>query len=212
MMTDQWTQVPIHLAWRQFLLADITQGMTVLDVGCGQGGLMSELAGRGCSVTGVEIDSSLVRYCQDLGLRVSSGRAEALPVADSSLDAVVCSVVLPYTDERLAVGEWARVLKPGGTVNVVCHGVGYGLEYLLHAHGLQKRLYGLRMLANSLCYSITGQRLPGFLGDTLCQTSRRLRSYYRDYGLRLERVRVIGVVMGCPQFLCHRLVKNERGL
>ena len=169
---------------------------------------MSELASRGCLVTGVEIDPSLVRVCQAAGLPVCEGRAEGLPVADASVDGIVCSVVLPYTDERQAIAEWARVLRPGGAVNATYHGVGYGLYYLTGGRGIMCRVYGFRMLANTLFYQLFGRRLPGFLGDTLCQTSRRLRSYYRASGLVLEREQVVGAVMGHPQYLCHRVVKR----
>jgi len=186
----------------------MSPGLAVLDIGCGAGDLMSELVSRGCSVTGVESDSSVVQTCRAAGLQVSEGRAEDLPVADASVDGIVCSVVLPYTDERQAIAEWARVLKPGGAVNVTCHGVGYGLDYLIRGRGWKRRFYGFRMLSNTLFYRLSGRRLPGFLGDTLCQTSRWMSSYYQAFGLDLEREQVVGVVMGFPQFLCHRVVKR----
>lgn len=200
-------EIPPHVRCRQFLLAGLTAGRVVLDVGCGTGELMAELAGRGCSVTGVEIDPSLVESCRAAGFQANEGRAERLPAADGSLDAIVCSVVLPYTDERKAVVEWARVLRPGGVINATYHGLGYGLNYLTHHPGLKNRFYGLRMLANTAFYGLTGRRLPGLLGDTLCQTGRRLRSYYRSVGLELHTEQVVGKCMGHPIFLCHRVVK-----
>jgi SAM-dependent methyltransferase len=209
MMDVEKSTLSSHVRCREFLLAGMTRGMSVLDVGCGDGGLMSELIGLGCSVAGVEIDRSLVQACLAKGIPVSEGRAEKLPVPDASVDAIVCSVVLPYTVERQAVAEWARVLKPGGAINATCHGIGYGLNYLLQGQGLKKRFYGLRMLANTLFYRLTSRRLPGFLGDTLCQTSRRMISYYRTSGLHLEREELVGVVMGAPQFLCHRAIKQS---
>jgi SAM-dependent methyltransferase len=182
--------------------------MAVLDVGCGRGGLMAELARRGCSVVGVEIDRALVQRCTEAGLRVHEGRAEELPLADAAVDGIVCSVVVPYTDEERAVAEWARVLRPGGTINATFHGVGYGVDYLVHGPGLKRRFYGLRMLVNTMYYRATGRKLPGFVGDTLCQTSSRLQAYYRRCGLTLEREEVIGTVLGAPWFLAHRVVKE----
>jgi len=196
-----------HIRCRQFLVDGMTRGMTVLDIGCGDGDLMSELIGIGCTVKGVEIDRSLVRACQAKGMPVSEGRAERLPIEDSSVDAIVCSVVLSYTLERQAVEEWARVLKPGGVINATYHGIGYGLNYLFYGPRFKTRVYGFRMLANTLFYRLTSHRLPGFLGDTLCQTSRRMMTYYRTFGLRLEREQVVGVVAGTPRFLCHRVIK-----
>ncbi|MEI6668156.1 MAG: class I SAM-dependent methyltransferase [Acidobacteriota bacterium] len=194
---------------RAFLLADVSVDQRVLDVGCGEGGLMVELSRRGISVTGIEIDPSLVGRCRAMGLDVAEGRAEALPIHDGGVDAVVCSVVLPYTDERRAVAEWARVLAPGGSASASCHGCGYGFDYLCRGRGWRQRFYGFRMLANTVVYRLTGRRLPGFLGDTLCQSSGQLKSYYRAFGLTLERELVVGAFLGAPLFLCHRVVKSR---
>jgi SAM-dependent methyltransferase len=196
---------PLNALCREFLLGGLPANAPVLDVGCGTGELMGALSGNGHPVLGVEIDPALVAHCRNAGLEVIEGQAEHLPFPDASVDAIVCSVVLPYTDERLAVAEWARVLKPGGVVNVTCHGIGYGLNYLIRGHGLRKRIYGLRMLVNSAAYASLQRRLPGFMGDTLCQTSRRLRRYYSAHGLELLQEEVFGKTLGMPQFLCHRL-------
>lgn len=200
--------VPPHVSCRRFLTAGIDGPITVLDVGCGYGELMGELTGGGCTVLGVEIDADLVRHCQEAQLRVTQGSAEEIPFPEASFDAVVCSVVLPYTDERRAVAEWARVLKPGGVVNVTGHGLGYGLEMVLRGRGWKRRLYGLRMLANTAVYQTTGRRLPGPLGDTICQTSARLRSYYALHGLILQEEQIVRKFAGLPVFLCHRAVKQ----
>jgi SAM-dependent methyltransferase len=199
-----------HAICRRFLLGDLESGMKVLDIGCGSGTLMHLLEGLGCKATGVEISRTLLRHCNDAGLTVVGGTAEQLPFSDGQFDAIVCSVVLPYTDERQAVGEWARVLKAGGLINVTCHGLGYGLDYLSHGPGWKRRFYGLRMLANTFYYRLRGRRLPGFLGDTICQTSTRMRSYYVEAGLALGSMAVAGAAMGQPQFICHRVVKHAR--
>jgi SAM-dependent methyltransferase len=191
-------------------LAGIAPGSKVLDVGCGDGALMRDLAGAGCDVSGVEINPSLVAAATSAGLRVALGRAEELPVPDASFDVILCSVVLPYTDERLAVAEWARVLRPGGVVNASCHGLGYGLTYMFRGCSLKQRYYGFRMLANTAFYQLARRRLPGSLGDTLCQTGPRLRAYYAATGLVLEREQVVDSQLGLPRFLCHRLRKPGR--
>jgi SAM-dependent methyltransferase len=207
-MTEARSNIPHHVLCREFLVSGLAHGTPVLDVGCGDGNLMSDLARRGYPVAGVEINCALVRSCRAAGLQVDHGRAEDLNLVDASVDAIVCSVVLPYTDEKLAVAEWGRVLKPGGVVNATFHGLGYAVKQMLHGPGWRKHVYGMRQLANTLFYRITGWRLPGGLGDTLCQTSSRMRSYYAASGLRLEEERVVESVMGSPRFLCHRVVKS----
>ncbi|HMQ05052.1 MAG TPA: class I SAM-dependent methyltransferase [Pyrinomonadaceae bacterium] len=139
MRHDLREQLSPHQQCRQFLAAELAPGGLVLDVGCGTGNLMKELARMGYAVSGVEIDAALVEACRDDGLEVREGRAESLPFPDESVDAVVCSVVLPYTDERAAVKEWARVLRSGGVANASCHGLGYGVRYLIGGPGLKTR-------------------------------------------------------------------------
>jgi SAM-dependent methyltransferase len=182
--------------------------MNVLDVGCGMGTLMRELRSSGAQVLGIEPDPDRARACTEAGLPVTVGKGERLPFADASFDAAVCSVVLPYTDERQAVAELGRVLRPGGFASVTCHGIGYGLYYVGHGPGWRRRFYGVRMLANTAVYRTTGSRLPGFLGDTLCQTPRRLAKYIREAGLVVETSGTIEAAMGIPRFLCIRARKR----
>jgi SAM-dependent methyltransferase len=188
---------------RAFLTRSILPGERVLDVGCGQGELMQVYADAGCEVTGVEIDPQLVAAHRAGGRSVELGTAESLPFADGSFDRVVCSVVLPYTDERRAVAEWARVLRPRGLALATCHGPGYGCYYLLHGDSLKRRIYGGRMLVNTGFYRLTSRRLPGFWGDTLCQGSRQLRRYYRECGMTLETEVVVDRCCGWPRFFGH---------
>jgi len=47
-------------------------------------------------------------------------------------------------------------------------------------------VYAARTIVNTIIYRLTGRRLPGFLGDTIFQSDRRLRRYYRSVGLTLE--------------------------
>ncbi len=199
-----------HATCARFLTEGVVPGEKALDVGCGSGDLMADLARAGSIVVGVEIEPELVKACEARGLAVRVGSAEALPFEGGSFDRVVCSVVVPYTDERRAVGEWARVLKEGGHVYASYHGIGYGYRYLVRGPGFRRRFYGLRMLLNSGYYATVGRRLPGFLGDTLCQGTARLGSYYRRHGLVLEREVLAQAWFGLPCLICHRLVKRTR--
>jgi SAM-dependent methyltransferase len=198
---------PTDVIRRRFLTSEVLPGQLVLDVGCGYGGLMTQLAELGGNVVGVEINRNLVTHCRGLGLDVREGRAEEVPFPDGSFDRIVCSVVVPYTDERKAVAEWKRLIKPGGRVFATYHGIGYGLKYVYSGANWKERIYGARMLVNTHWYWMTGRRLPGFVGDTLCQGRSRLRFYYRALGLVLEQEIIAGTAAGLPLFICHRLAK-----
>ena len=200
--------VPPHVICRQFLTDDIPPGSRTLDVGCGSGDLMMELQRLGAEVVGVEIESTLSDACRRRGLDVRDGMAEQLPFEDGTFDRIVCSVVVPYTDESRTIAEWARTLKPGGRIYATYHGLGYGLNYFLEWPHPRRQFYGLRMLINTCYYWITGRRIRGFLGDTLCQGVGRLRAYYHRFGLILERELLIAGELGLPHFICHQLAKS----
>ncbi len=196
-----------HIVCRRFLLSDLVGGQRMLDVGCGDGELMTESAQAGYIVSGTEVDAQLIESAQARGLDVRHGPAEALPFPKHSFDRLQCSVVLPYTDEQQAIREWARVLKPGGSAYASFHGLGYAIHQIIHGPRLGIKFFGARSLLNTYFYWMTHRRLPGFWGDTLCQSQRRLRHYYSRCGLVLARELVVETALGYPRFLCHQLHK-----
>ena len=135
--------------------------------------------------------------------------AEEIPLESAAVDGVVCNVVLPYTDERRTIREIGRILKDAG-VGVCCyHGIGYYLRYMLAGTSWKFRFYGLRALVNTWLYAVTGMRLPGFLGDTLYQSRRRLTRYYRESHLRLRQTHRSRTFLGCPVFIYHTIQKGR---
>jgi 2-polyprenyl-3-methyl-5-hydroxy-6-metoxy-1,4-benzoquinol methylase len=102
------------------MLGSIT-GKTLLDVGCGDGALASELARRGAIVTGLDPAPAMIaaarRRSETAGTqpRYIEGRAEILPFEDATFDRVVAVALLCFVgDADEPVAEMARVLKPGG--------------------------------------------------------------------------------------------------
>jgi ubiquinone/menaquinone biosynthesis C-methylase UbiE len=92
----------------------------VLDLGCGDGALLETLAGRGAEVlAGIDLSSGELasarrRQLAEADLR--QGRAQELPFADGSFDAVVSHMALMLmADVPRIAAEVARVLAPGGT-------------------------------------------------------------------------------------------------
>jgi ubiquinone/menaquinone biosynthesis C-methylase UbiE len=104
--------------------ARLTRGAAGLDVGCGVGGAMLDLAtSHGIDLTGITMGANEVEACnaaaRALGVsgrcRAVQGDAQALPFADESFDggyALYSFKYLARLDRVLA--EVARVLRPGG--------------------------------------------------------------------------------------------------
>jgi SAM-dependent methyltransferase len=88
----------------------------ILDVGCGTGATSAALRRFG-SVTGVDMGLVALRHAHAHGLPVARGSAENLPVGDARLDVVVALDVLEHLDDdRCALAEMLRVLRPGGVL------------------------------------------------------------------------------------------------
>jgi SAM-dependent methyltransferase len=189
------------ISLRETDLSWLGPGLSVLDLGCGERRQLESLVARGCRAVGIDPCPEAVSRCRARGLNVVQGRGEALPFDDESFDAVVSRVVLPYTDERRVVAEIARVLRPGGQVRLSCHGVAYHLYDALRPVSFKRMLYGLRSTVNSHVYRWTGRRLPGFLGDTLYQSRRAMRRYFRENGLIPRQTFPHDRYLGLPVFL-----------
>jgi SAM-dependent methyltransferase len=104
------------------LIGDCTiTGRRVLDVGCGRGGTVHVLRTffAPASVVGVDLSFRAIAFCRkaqrDPRVRFLNGDAEALPLANNSVD-VVTNVESShsYPDVRAFYGEVDRLLRPDG--------------------------------------------------------------------------------------------------
>jgi hypothetical protein len=101
-------------------------GRDVLDAGCGEGALARRLAAAGARVVGLDplpgaLENARAQGPESEALRYVLGAAEALPFADQSFDVVVFFNSLhhvPVDSMSPALGEAARVLRPGGALYV----------------------------------------------------------------------------------------------
>jgi len=90
-----------------------------LDLACGGGDFAWALALRGDRVVGLDRDRDALRLARTVrphvtGVDLVEGDALALPFGDGSFDLCLCnSSVEHFDDDRAALREMARVLKPG---------------------------------------------------------------------------------------------------
>ncbi|HMO48883.1 MAG TPA: methyltransferase domain-containing protein [Rubrivivax sp.] len=143
--------------------ANIAPGQRVLDVACGTGALTVAVAERvapGGAVAGLDANPEMPAVARRKPAHIEwhDGRAESLPFADSSFDAVVSRFGLMFFDDRVAaLREMRRVLRPGGRVAVaVCGALDHSPGYAPLA-ALLERLFGTRVAG--------AFRAPFVLGD-----------------------------------------------
>jgi ubiquinone/menaquinone biosynthesis C-methylase UbiE len=95
---------------------ELAPGPRVLDLGGGTGKLTATLVALGAEVIAVEPDSAMLTELRRAlpAVRALPGSAEAIPLPDASVDAVLAGNALHWFDMNVAGPEIARVLAPGG--------------------------------------------------------------------------------------------------
>lgn len=149
-----------------------TQGLRVLDVGCGQGIDVYEYALAGAAATGIDLTPRHVELARAhlavmrLEAEIVQGDAEQLPFADASFDRVSSNGVLHHTpDMPAALREIRRVLVPGGEARVIVYNRNsfhYWLTQVLYwgvlRGGLLKERSMASVLSREVEYSSVGAR------------------------------------------------------
>ena len=198
---------------RRFLsFVGLRAGDRVLDVGCGTGVVLRDVAarvGRSGHVVGIDPSRRAIALARGLGrahrsparvtLRVGDGLA--LPFGASRFDAVLAvTVALHVADPDALVHEMVRVVKPGGRVGLqdqdfgtlaVTHPDRDLTDHILR--GVVSRMYE---------EPYSGRRLPALLQDAGLDHVRLRTDVYQDMSLEpyskgfLERRAELGVLFG----------------
>jgi ubiquinone/menaquinone biosynthesis C-methylase UbiE len=101
--------------------AGVREGQRALDVGCGSGALVAQLAEivGAESAAGIDPSEPFVEATRARvpGARILVGSAESIPFADDEFDATLSQLVVNFlTDPDQGLREMSRVTRPGGTV------------------------------------------------------------------------------------------------
>ena len=187
-------------------------GKKVLDVGCGPGNLLVALSTEAPKLLiGVDIDetflvfgrSQIENFVELSSIVPTLLRASlpTLPFADETFDLVTCFLVMPHVpDDRTALTELARILKPGGTLAVSGHGFGFPLRYLKRF-----RLKPLQMYLASLIYRCTGKK---WIQNTL-QNDDEICDILNSIGVVPEVRHYNQKILGCVATYWIKAIKSE---
>ena len=100
------------------LLLSLHPGRDVLNVGAGQGSFTRLLEARGLDVVSADVSQAAIDVLEErVRGQVLHADMTKLPFPDCSFDAVVAGEVIEHIeDDRGAIAEAARVLRPGGVL------------------------------------------------------------------------------------------------
>lgn len=145
-------------------------GMTVLDVGCGTGFPLLELAqrlGDSCKIVGIDpwpagIERARIK-ASAMGVtnvELVEGKAEQMPFADGSFDLIVSNNgINNVEDERRALAECYRICKAGGQFVLTVNLPGTMVEFY-EAYRTILRKAGREDLLDRLTHHIFSKRKP----------------------------------------------------
>jgi SAM-dependent methyltransferase len=108
----------------------------VLEDGCGVGMYAEHLASFGGRVVGLEYDYERAAEARTRSPGILNAAGEALPFPAGTFDLILSHEVIEHVrDDRQAVHEMARALRPGGRMVIFCPNRGYPVE----THGIYWR-------------------------------------------------------------------------
>ena len=111
-------------AWdarRCFVVPDQIEGL-ILDVGCGEGKLLTRLDRRGIGTIGVEPSATMAHRARHAGLTVIRASAQAIPIESGTIQHIVCTYPGPWIMDRETWEELGRITRPGATVSILLGG------------------------------------------------------------------------------------------
>lgn len=135
---------------------------SILDIGCGDGASLADVARRVPVVAGVDVNGEMIAKAR---IRIPRGDfrlapGEQLPFPDQSFDCVISRVALPYMNIPRALAEAYRVLRPGGHLWAKLHSARFALDELGRAVGnmrVKATANSLYVLSNGIWFHCTGR-------------------------------------------------------
>jgi len=132
----------------------------ILENGCGVGMYVEKMSPLGGQIFGLEYDFERAAEAGTRSPGIINAAGEFLPYPDSTFDLILSHEVLEHVlDDRLAVTEMVRVLKPGGRAVIFVPNIGYPFE----THGIYWRgnyYFGNKLFINYLPRSLRNKLAP----------------------------------------------------
>ena len=132
----------------------------ILENGCGVGMYVEKLSAFGGRVIGLEYDLERATEAGINSDEIINAAGEFIPLPSSTFDLILSHEVIEHVqDDRAAIREMIRVLKPGGRIVVFCPNRGYPFE----THGIfwkGKYYFGNKLFINYLPRALRNKLAP----------------------------------------------------
>jgi len=132
----------------------------ILENGCGVGMYVEHLTPFGGKIFGLEYDFERASEAAQNSPRILNAACESLPLPSSTVDLILSHEVIEHVqDDRAAICEMVRVLKPGGRIVLFCPNRGYPFE----THGIYWKgeyHFGNKLFVNYLPRTWRNQLAP----------------------------------------------------
>jgi SAM-dependent methyltransferase len=132
----------------------------VLENGCGVGMYVKKLTSLGSHVIGLEYDLERAIEAGHNSPCITNAAGEFIPFPSGSFDLILSHEVIEHVqDDRTAICEMIRVLKPGGRAVIFCPSRGYPFE----THGIfwnGKYYFGNKLFVNYLPRALRDKLAP----------------------------------------------------
>jgi 2-polyprenyl-3-methyl-5-hydroxy-6-metoxy-1,4-benzoquinol methylase len=125
-------------------------GAAILDVGCGVGQVVRDLASWGFAASGIDVSQTSIAMAQEHSATCQVYDGKTIPFPDQTFEAVGAFNVLEHVEEPVAfLDEMNRVLRSGGTMLISSPNfmrvIGYR-DYHPHMQGVSRKLDNLQIL------------------------------------------------------------------
>jgi SAM-dependent methyltransferase len=105
----------------------------ILEDGCGVGMYVEHLSALGAVVIGLEYDFDRAREARTRSRQILNAAGECIPLPSETFDLILSHEVIEHVqDDRAAIREMVRLVKPGGRIALFCPNRGYPFE----THGI----------------------------------------------------------------------------
>ncbi|RPJ26674.1 MAG: class I SAM-dependent methyltransferase [Chloroflexi bacterium] len=161
----------------------------ILENGCGVGMYVEHLSPFGGKVIGLEYDFERAAEARRNSPHVINAAGESVPLPSETFDLILSHEVLEHVrDDRLALREMIRTLKPGGRIVLFVPNRGYPFE----THGIYwrgKYRFGNKLFVNYLPRALRNKLAP----HVRVYSAKDLEKLFADLPVRfIERTTIFG--------------------